>query len=449
MATEVFLPRVDMDMASGKIARWYVEDGASIAQGDPLFEIETDKAAMEIEAPASGILRIEAATAQDIPVGAIVGWILAAGEEPPKKAAAEEVAQAEAVEVAAEPAPVSLPSSRAEPSNGEIRATPLARRLARSQGIDLATVTGSGPRGRIQAADIPDEAAAPALALAPVETDADAPVGKTVPARPRCAQPQPAANTYGEAVLHRTWLRRGEGDPLVLIHGFAADLGGWRPFVAANPTGRPVLAVDLPGHGLSPLLARNSVEDFAAAVAQTLAEEGVSRAHVVGHSLGSAVAATLADSGFDALSLLLLSPAGLGPDINGAFLDGLARARGEESLAPWLRLLVSDAEGLSPGFVRATAAARADGRLAGQQAAVAASLFPDGTQAFSIRPTLSRLQMPTRIVFGLDDAIIPSRHASGLPGSIALHFFAKVGHMPHIEIKTDVGRILAEQIRAD
>ncbi len=444
MATEVFLPRVDMDMASGKIARWYVEDGASISQGDPLFEIETDKAAMEIEAPASGILRIDAATAQDIPVGAVVGWILAAGEEPPKKAA-EGVAPAEVAEIPTEPVPLSPPLSRAEPSNGEIRATPLARRLARSQGIDLATVTGSGPRGRIQAADIPDEAPA----LAPAETDADAPVGKTVPAKARCAQPQPAANTTGDAILHRTWLRRGEGDPLVLIHGFAADLGGWRPFVAANPTGRPVLAVDLPGHGLSPLIARNSVEDFAAAVSDALAEEGVSRAHVVGHSLGSAVAATLADGGFDARSLLLLSPAGLGPDINGAFLDGLARARSEESLAPWLRLLFSDAAALSPGFVRATAAARADGRLAGQQAAVAAALFPDGTQAFSIRPALSRLQMPTRIVFGLNDAIIPSRHASGLPGTIALHFFANVGHMPHIEIKTDVGRILAEQIRAD
>jgi pyruvate dehydrogenase E2 component (dihydrolipoamide acetyltransferase) len=57
MATEVILPRVDMDMATGRIARWYVEEGGAVEKGQPLFEIETDKAAMEIEAPGTGILR--------------------------------------------------------------------------------------------------------------------------------------------------------------------------------------------------------------------------------------------------------------------------------------------------------------------------------------------------------------------------------------------------------
>ena len=81
MATEVILPRVDMDMATGRISKWHAKDGDKIAQGQPLFEIETDKAAMEIEAPASGILRnITVSEGSEAPVGSAVAWIYAEGE---------------------------------------------------------------------------------------------------------------------------------------------------------------------------------------------------------------------------------------------------------------------------------------------------------------------------------------------------------------------------------
>ena len=80
MATEVILPKVDMDMATGRISRWLVAEGAVVKQGDPLFEIETDKAAMEIEAPASGTLRSPSPEGSEIPVGNAVAWIVGAGE---------------------------------------------------------------------------------------------------------------------------------------------------------------------------------------------------------------------------------------------------------------------------------------------------------------------------------------------------------------------------------
>ncbi|RUU57824.1 biotin/lipoyl-containing protein, partial [Mesorhizobium sp. M2C.T.Ca.TU.002.02.1.1] len=81
MPTEVILPKVDMDMATGQISRWFAEEGAHVKKGDVLFEIETDKAAMEIDAPASGTLRnVTGKERVDIPVGEPVAWIYADDE---------------------------------------------------------------------------------------------------------------------------------------------------------------------------------------------------------------------------------------------------------------------------------------------------------------------------------------------------------------------------------
>ncbi len=83
MPVEVILPKVDMDMATGKISRWFVGEGAVVRKGDVLFEIETDKAAMEIDSPADGTIRdIVGKEGIDIPVGEAVAWIYAEGEKP-------------------------------------------------------------------------------------------------------------------------------------------------------------------------------------------------------------------------------------------------------------------------------------------------------------------------------------------------------------------------------
>src|ERR1700677_3190664 len=75
------MPRVDMDMSSGRMGRWHAAEGAHVVKGATLFEIETDKAAMEVDAPASGVLKFVAASEGDVlPVGACIGWIVADGE---------------------------------------------------------------------------------------------------------------------------------------------------------------------------------------------------------------------------------------------------------------------------------------------------------------------------------------------------------------------------------
>jgi pyruvate dehydrogenase E2 component (dihydrolipoamide acetyltransferase) len=152
MAVEVILPRVDMDMAAGKISKWHVKDGDKVTKGAALFEIETDKAAMEIDAPADGILRnIVVAEGGTAPVGSAVAYIYAEGEAVTAPAAVAAPKTEAAAPAAASPAPaVSAPAL-----NGEApRATPLARRLARQAGLAITAISGTGPRGRITAADV-------------------------------------------------------------------------------------------------------------------------------------------------------------------------------------------------------------------------------------------------------------------------------------------------------
>jgi pyruvate dehydrogenase E2 component (dihydrolipoamide acetyltransferase) len=141
---------------------------------------------------------------------------------------------------------------------------------------------------------------------------------------------------------------------------------------------------------------------------------------------------------------MLLAPAGLGPDINGAFLAGFLRARSEASLAPWMRLLATDEASLGSAMVPTTLRQRADLGVGEAQAQIAAALFPDGAQAFSVRRHLARIAIPAKVLFGLDDQIIPPHHARGLPGMIGVHLFPGVGHMPHFEARSEVARLVAE-----
>ncbi len=412
MAVEVILPRVDMDMETGKINQWFVAEGESVVKGKPLFEIETDKAAMEIEAPADGILRgISAQLGETLPVGAVVGWICAPGEafEAPtaKAAAAAPVAQAEAA-----PAPTPV-AARVAGAEGATRATPKARRLAREQGVALASLKGSGPEGRVQAHDVP----------------------------------MPSVREAGG--LHGEWLARGASAPIVFIHGFGADLNGWRPLHGYLAAGRGHFALDLPGHGRSDLVGPAALQAFVEAVEATLEAHGISSAHIVGHSLGGAVAAAFAGyAPAHVRSLTLIAPAGLGPEFNGAFTRGFLAAQSETSLAPWVRELAVDEAALGSAIIKATLTQRAERPLVENQGKIAAALFPDGTQGLSIRADLAHYAGPTRIVFGLEDRIIPASQARGLPGAVALHLLANVGHMPHFEARAIVAAIIDDNVAA-
>lgn len=156
MPIEVILPKVDMDMETGTIEAWHVKEGDLVRQGDTIFEIGTNKAVMEVEAPASGAIRnIKAETGVPISVGTPVAWIYLDGEAAttPSEPAAAAATVAAATSVSKTEVPV-MPVIAAALASSGLRATPLARRIARQNGLDLKTVAGTGPRGRIGEADV-------------------------------------------------------------------------------------------------------------------------------------------------------------------------------------------------------------------------------------------------------------------------------------------------------
>lgn len=188
---EIVMPRLSDTMEEGTILRWLKSDGEEVARGEELVEIETDKATMIYESDQAGVLRLIAAEGETLAVGASIATV---GEEAPAAGAPQDRAvagadamasrpQAVAAQTEAAAAPAGSPAT--EPSEGErLKASPLARRIARERGIDLAGVSGSGPGGRIVKADVeqgvPAHAAPPADApgqAAPVQTQqAHAPV---------------------------------------------------------------------------------------------------------------------------------------------------------------------------------------------------------------------------------------------------------------------------------
>ena len=149
MPVEVILPKVDMDMTTGIISKWHVKNGDSVQKGGVLFEMETDKSAIEIEAPATGTINNLADTGKTIEIGKAVAMIYTSGEtvQEINSTAPAPLAKVEATPEIVKPITVV--------ANGTgLRATPLARRLARQKNITLNSISGSGPRGRIVAEDV-------------------------------------------------------------------------------------------------------------------------------------------------------------------------------------------------------------------------------------------------------------------------------------------------------
>jgi pyruvate dehydrogenase E2 component (dihydrolipoamide acetyltransferase) len=177
MPTEIVMPRMGLTMEEGTVLAWRKQPGQAVAAGEPLLEIETDKATVEIEAPAAGVLgTILAQAGETRAVGAVVGYLLAVGEAAAGKAAADQAAtgQAAAGEVAAgiAAATASQPpaASGAKPrGRAQVRASPAARHQARLHGVDLGNVAGTGPGGRVVAWNV---ASAPPAASAAAATPA-------------------------------------------------------------------------------------------------------------------------------------------------------------------------------------------------------------------------------------------------------------------------------------
>ena len=184
MASEIVLPQWGMEMQDGTIVRWLKQEGDAVAEGEPIVEVETAKLQTELESTASGVLsRIVAQEGEIVPIRGVLCVIAEPGEEIPGAAAPAAAA------TAAPAAPATTAPASAGASNGArgVQVVPAARRLARDRGVDLAQVRGSGPGGRVLLADVEAALQAPA---GPASDGAPEPAGRVpvVPAARRLAR---------------------------------------------------------------------------------------------------------------------------------------------------------------------------------------------------------------------------------------------------------------------
>ncbi len=234
--------------------------------------------------------------------------------------------------------------------------------------------------------------------------------------------------------------------PLLMIHGFGGDLKNWQfnqPDLAAD---RAVYAIDLPGHGGSSktLDGDGSVAWLAEAVRGAMAALDIDRAHLVGHSLGGAVALQMAlDEPVRIASITLVCPAGLGAEINAGYIEGFIRADRRKEMKATVEALFADPSFVSRDMVEDLLKyKRLDGVLAALQR-IADVSFPGGRQATVLADRLDGLTVPVQAIWGAEDRIVPPAHATALPQA-RRHVLPGAGHMVHIEKPAETNRLIGE-----
>jgi pyruvate dehydrogenase E2 component (dihydrolipoamide acetyltransferase) len=257
-----------------------------------------------------------------------------------------------------------------------------------------------------------------------------------------------AAETVSAGGRSLRYVRYGEGDEtVVLLHGFGGDLLTWLFVAEPLARGRVVYALDLPGHGGSSKdVGDATLETFAAALGDFLDALGVEHAHLVGHSLGGAIAVTYASAHPERVrSLVLVASAGFGEEIDGDFLEGLVSAQSRRELKPYLERLFADPAVVTRQLVDEVLRYK---RLDGVTEAlrkVGDTVFPAGRQAVRVRVPDAT---PTLIVWGDGDRIVPARHAATAPTHARVEILEGQGHSPHLEASGDVIRLIEEFLAA-
>lgn len=193
----IIMPKMGDAMEEGTLVRWLKAEGDTVKEGEPIAEIATDKATIEIEAPGSGVLKgIRVQEGQVVPISTPLAYILAEGESLPAESSDGKTPAK--TEAAPEPAPAPTPSpAPAEATDkgapGRVKASPLARKIAQEHGVDLSLITGTGPQGRIVERDVlayletqkPAVPATPVPVPTPVPTPAPAPAPTPISAGER------------------------------------------------------------------------------------------------------------------------------------------------------------------------------------------------------------------------------------------------------------------------
>lgn len=235
---------------------------------------------------------------------------------------------------------------------------------------------------------------------------------------------------------------------VVLFHGLFGDSDVWAATALnLNRAGLNVLAFDLPGHGASEVSA-TTLAGVVESLKAALQAEAWPSLVLVGHSYGAVVAARLAaDTDLPVAGLALLSPAGMGREVNSAFLDEVMAAEDDKMLAEALSYVTVKHQRASPSYLRQMLK-RIEAAKPQLRALIDEAVGPDdGLQHNSIREVLPVLACPVVIIQGREDGVMPWRHVLNAPSQVGLHLLSDVGHMPHWEATALTQRILLQLVK--
>lgn len=250
------------------------------------------------------------------------------------------------------------------------------------------------------------------------------------------------------------YARRGEAAsaqvPVLFLHGFGGDLDNWLFNLDAVAAAAPVIALDLPAHGQSAvqLPGGAALGDLASFMLHFLDAIKVERVHVVGHSMGGAIAAQMALAAPQRVaSLVLIASAGLGPEINSGYIDGFVAAATRRELKPVIEHLFAD-----PGLVSRQMLddllkfKRLDG-VSQALAQLGGALFGGGRQAALPVAQLETGKVPVTLVWGREDRIIPATHAAHAPAGAKVQVLDGAGHMVMMEKAAEVNALIVAQVK--
>lgn len=247
------------------------------------------------------------------------------------------------------------------------------------------------------------------------------------------------------------YLTLGEADKqAILIHGFGGELDRWlftqQPMAAYST----VTALDLPGHGQSSKsITDGSVSDMANVVAGLIDHLGGGPAHLIGHSLGGAIALKTALEFPDKVTgVSLIGSAGLGAEINHEYIYGFINAESRRDIKPLLQQLVGDPNLINRNLIDDVLKfKRIDGVSEALQI-IADAFISDGKQSDSMRDAIPSLSIPVQVIWGSVDKIIPVAHAENLPANVNVNILDGYGHLVQLEAASEVNQLLEKVINA-
>jgi len=314
----------------------------------------------------------------------------------------------------------------------ESPASGVLRRQVAQEGDEIPV---GGLLGVIAAPDVPDEE---------IDAYVEEFQESFVPEEEGEAGPEPEIVEAGGKSVQYLIVGEGEGDPLVLLHGFGGDINIWvfnQETLAAEHT---VYALDLPGHGASTKdVGDGDLDSFVGVLTDFLDAMEVEKAHLAGHSMGGAIAGAFAKAHPDRVaSLILIASAGLGEEINEEYIEGFIAANRRREMKNTLGMLFANPDLVTRQLVQDVMRFK---RLDGVDEAlrkVADKVFPDGKQADV--PDLSELSVPILVIWGSEDHIIPVVHSENLPENARVEVLEETGHMPQMEAAGKVNRLIGE-----